>query len=192
MKTRRRRQAEPVRIRPLVGAVAVTATLVAVVSIAPAFAAPERGGSTSTLVPLESAILVQLNAIRVAHGLVALRLNPGLAAAATQHSADMLARGYFSHDSADGTSFSSRLVHYYPEPRYGFWSVGENLEWATGNLDAAAAVSNWMNSPEHRENILRPGWREIGIAALFERDAPGTFGGQAVTLLATDFGVRHS
>jgi uncharacterized protein YkwD len=191
MKTPRRDDAEPVRIRPFAGAIAALATLVAAVSAPPALSAPARGGSASTLVSLESAILVQLNQIRVSHGLVPLRLNTGLTDAATAHSADMLARGYFSHDSADGTPFSSRLVHYYPESPYGVWSVGENLEWATGNVDAAIAVQHWMQSPEHRDNILRPRWREIGIAALRERHAPGAFGGRTVTLLATDFGVRH-
>jgi uncharacterized protein YkwD len=48
----------------------------------------------------------------------------------------------------------------------------------------------WMASPGHRENILTPSWRQIGIAVAFEPDAPGVFGGHSATLVTTDFGVR--
>jgi uncharacterized protein YkwD len=49
----------------------------------------------------------------------------------------------------------------------------------------------WMASPEHRRNILDPTWREIGIAAVHAASAPGTYGGQPVTVITTDFGVRR-
>ncbi|WP_448629287.1 CAP domain-containing protein [Cellulomonas soli] len=39
---------------------------------------------------------------------------------------------------------------------------GENL--ALGYADAAATVTGWMNSPGHRENILRAGYTSIGVA----------------------------
>jgi uncharacterized protein YkwD len=179
-------------MRGLLASAAAVATFVAAVSLAPALAAPQQQrGSTATLVSLESAVLADLNQIRVEHGLVPLTLNARLSAAATQHSADMLAKGYFAHDSADGTSFESRLTHYYAPLSYGYWSVGENLIWSTGSLDAARALELWMQSPEHRANILLPRWREIGIAALHATDAPGTYGDRSVTLVATDFGVRH-
>jgi uncharacterized protein YkwD len=49
----------------------------------------------------------------------------------------------------------------------------------------------WMNSPPHRQNILDPHWREIGIAAVHMSGAPGTFRGMPVTIITTDFGVRR-
>jgi uncharacterized protein YkwD len=180
-----------VKIRDLCAAAGVIAILVAAVPVAPALATPARNGSSSTLGPVESAVLARLNQIRRDHGLVPLRLNARLTAAATHHSAAMLARGFFSHDSAAGVDFSSWIVRYYGPLRYGSWSAGENLVWSPGTLDAARAVEMWMHSAEHRDNILRPRWREIGIAALYSPDAPGTFGDQSVTLIATDFGVRH-
>jgi uncharacterized protein YkwD len=48
-----------------------------------------------------------------------------------------------------------------------------------------------MDSPEHRANILTPRWREIGISAVHVAAAPGTFQGREVTIITTDFGVRH-
>jgi uncharacterized protein YkwD len=48
-----------------------------------------------------------------------------------------------------------------------------------------------MHSPEHRANILKPEWREIGVSAVHLDTAPGTYGGRPVTIVTTDFGVRR-
>ena len=45
--------------------------------------------------------------------------------------------------------------------------IGENLYVGEGPLEAPRlAVSTWLNSDGHRENMLQPGWRVIGIALL--------------------------
>jgi uncharacterized protein YkwD len=49
----------------------------------------------------------------------------------------------------------------------------------------------WMNSPEHRANILTPRWREVGISAVHVLGAPGTYDGRTVTIITTDFGIRR-
>ena len=49
-----------------------------------------------------------------------------------------------------------------------------------------------MKSPGHRENILDPHWREIGMGAASRRSAPGAFEGLDVIVLTADFGVRTS
>ncbi len=102
----------------------------------------------------------------------------------------MLADGYFGHNSADGSAYWKRIERYYPSAHYRSWTVGENLLWNAGSLDARGALALWMASPGHRANILDARWREIGVAALYEPDAPGAFGGNSVTLVATDFGAR--
>ena len=51
------------------------------------------------------------------HGLAPLRLSPALTAAADGHSAQMARLGYFSHNSANGTSFSQRIARFYPAAR---------------------------------------------------------------------------
>jgi hypothetical protein len=48
-----------------------------------------------------------------------------------------------------------------------------------------------MKSPEHRANLLSPTWREVGVSALHVAAAPGAFQGLDVTIVTTDFGVRH-
>jgi uncharacterized protein YkwD len=168
----------------------VVTVLASSTALLPPQALPSGRGATSSLASLQSGVLVGLNQIRLSHGLVPLRLNAALSGAARQHSAEMLADGYFAHSSADGSAFWKRIQRYYPAANYRSWTVGENLLWDGGALDARGALALWMASPEHRANILDARWREIGIAALYEPDAPGAFGGNSVTLVATDFGAR--
>jgi len=80
---------------------------------------------------------------------------------------------------------------FYPAGNYGYWAVGENLYWRTGFPTAGDGMRAWMASPEHRKNILDPSWKQIGIATVVSSDAPGTFDGQGVTVITTDFGNRH-
>ena len=136
-------------------------------------------------------MLQQLNAVRADHGLPAFRSNAKLAAAADSHSREMVDDGYFDHDSFDGTSFSTRIAKWYPLTGYRSWTVGENLLWSSPGIDPAAAVVMWMRSPPHRANILNAGWREIGVGAVRSSSARGYFGGRAVTIITTDFGVRR-
>ncbi len=140
---------------------------------------------------LQSGVLSDLNAIRRAHGLIPLRLSSSLSAAATQHSEEMASVGYFSHNSANGSSFDKRIARYYPMGHAHYWSVGENLLWSSPDVDAAGALNMWMNSPDHRANILNARWRQIGISAVHVNAGPGVFGNSPVTVITTDFGVRH-
>jgi uncharacterized protein YkwD len=61
---------------------------------------------------------------------------------------------------------------------------GENLAWGTGPYASARhIVASWMGSPGHRANLLRPGWRRIGIGAV-----RGTFMGYpGATVVTADF-----
>jgi uncharacterized protein YkwD len=171
-----------------------TLRLVLLVSLVAALAAPSAmtntGQSHVALTSLESGVLVQLNRIRAQHGLAPLRLNNSLTAAAAQHTREMAADGYFSHDSVNGTAFWRRIQRWYGQGNYSSWSVGENLLWSSPGVDPAGALQLWMHSPEHRANILDPQWREIGVAAVHVGSAPGEFGNAPVTIVTTDFGAR--
>ena len=147
--------------------------------------------SRVALTALESGVLRDLNAIRAQHGLVPLHLNAQLTAAAEQHSREMGADGYFQHTSHDGTAFWKRIGRWYGSTGYGYWSVGENLLWSSPDVSPSGAMQLWMNSPEHRANILAPRWREIGVSAVHLASAPGTYDNLPVTIVTTDFGVRH-
>jgi uncharacterized protein YkwD len=149
------------------------------------------GGSHEhqTAIPsLAQRILVALNRVRSEHGLTTLELDPGLTRAATQHTSEMLRDGYFGHDSANGTSFTTRLSAFTTAGSR--WSVAENLLWASGPLDADRAIEVWMASPEHRANILAARWRQVGIAVIHADRAPGYYGDHGATVVTTDFGTR--
>jgi uncharacterized protein YkwD len=143
------------------------------------------GGSLTS-----STLLHDVNALRAAHGLPALRLNADLGAAASQHSREMAADGYFAHESFNGQSFWQRIENWY-RPSRGLFSVGENLLWSSPDVTSKGAIKLWMASPEHRANLLRRTWREVGFAAVHVAAAPGAFRGLEVTILTADFGVRN-
>lgn len=169
----------------LVGSILVLVT----VATAPGNAAP--AGALTHNAGLDHDVLTTLNQIRAAHGLVPLRPDAQLTAAADDHSTEMAVDGYFAHPSADGTVFWRRIQHRYPTRGAKLWSVGENLLWSSGALNASTAFQLWMASPEHRANILDPNWRRVGIASVHATLAPGTYDGLDVTIVTTDFGVRR-
>jgi uncharacterized protein YkwD len=158
---------------------------------------PQRGSAgpksgVSPLTRLGSALLAQVNAYRLDHGLGALRASPALTAAANAHSTQMGRLGYFSHDSANGTSFSSRIATFYSPRGYRSWTVGENLLWASPDVGAARALRLWLGSPPHRANLLSPRWREVGLVAVHSRSAPGVYGNAPTTIVTADFGTRSN
>jgi uncharacterized protein YkwD len=79
--------------------------------------APSSQSSTSRagarLGSLESSLLLDLNQVRAENGLAPLHASPLLAAAASSHTTEMGVDGYFDHSSRDGTSFSTRIEHWY-------------------------------------------------------------------------------
>lgn len=157
----------------------------------PAAAAATSSAPSSQLASLDAGVLLQLNEIRTLHGLTPLTTSPALDASAAEHTQEMGARGYFEHDSANGTAFWKRIEQWYTTTGCDYWSVGENLLWSSPDVDPTQAMRLWMASPEHRRNILDPRWRQVGISAVHFDAAPGTYDGRAVTIITTDFGVRR-
>jgi uncharacterized protein YkwD len=170
--------------RMLVGIIAAVALVVPA-----ATAAPQR--QHAALSPLESGVLVDINAFRRAHRLTPLRLSAKLGVAAREHTIHMAQQGYFAHESADGSLFWKRIQAFYGSSPWRYWSVGENLLWSSPDVSPAKALQMWLASPEHRANLLNPRWREIGVAAVHESAAPGVYNGLDVTIVTTDFGVRY-
>lgn len=169
----------------------VVALLGILLLVAAAPAGASREGRAVRQQGLEAAVVGQLNAVRRAHGLAPLRVSSRLAAASAQHSGEMARVGYFSHDSAGGGAFWARVKRFYPRGGFRYWSVGENLLWYSPDVDAASALRMWMQSPEHRANLLAARWREVGVSAVHVASAPGVYHGGAVTVLTADFGVRR-
>ena len=106
----------------------------------------------------EARLLRDLNRVRAAHGLTPLRYDPRLQRAAREHSHDMLVTQIFEHGA-----FFERMVQF--DVRGSL--TGENLAWGNGSFGTAnGIVRAWLASPEHRANLLRPGFTRIGIGDL--------------------------
>lgn len=146
--------------------------------------------STERLRTLDQQILAALNKTRATHGLRTLAISRDLEQAAVAHSQDMLEEGFFAHDSANGTSFATRVRGFYRPTGYDNWSAGENLLYNTEEMSAEIAVATWLASPSHRKNMLAPEWREVGIASLHASTAGGIYEGAQTWVITMDFGTR--
>jgi len=116
---------------------------------------------------MESSITCLINDERTSNGLQPVAPNSDLHQAALSHSNEMVARSYFDHTSPAGLTFIDRIesTGYMRGART--WVVGENLVWGSGPMSTPQSlVTAWMNSPPHRENLLRPSFRELGVAAV--------------------------
>lgn len=171
----------------------VAAVFLALLFLAPAsVAAPSvESSAAQKQTALANALLHDINAVRRQHGLRPLVTSTRLAMAATQHTREMGAQGYFEHESYDSTPFWKRIERWYPSKRWSWWAVGENLLYSSPDLTADGGLDEWMSSPPHRANLLSRTWREIGISAIHFDSAPGEYGGDPVTIVTADFGARR-
>jgi uncharacterized protein YkwD len=146
--------------------------------------------ATERLHGLDQAILARLNTTRAAHGLRPLRPSQELQNAAVFQSRSMLEGGFFAHESRDGSPFSLRLKRFYSPAGYQSWTTGENLLYKSAEISADEAIRAWLASPRHREVMLDPSWREVGIGSLHAPSAGGSFGGRPTWVITMDFGAR--
>lgn len=140
---------------------------------------PKVLGYAANISPAE--VIRLTNVQRQANGLNALNENSVLDAAALAKGNDMLAKGYWAHFAPDGTSPWSFFLSF----GYKYSYAGENL--ARDFPDASSAVNAWMNSPSHRENILNPNYRDIGIGVV-----EGSLAGVDTTIVVQFFGTPLS
>jgi uncharacterized protein YkwD len=113
-----------------------------------------------------------------------------LARAAGWQADDMTEHDYFSHTQPDGDGLGERLDRANFIPSSDRWRAGENLAAGRGPDGSPAAIVNgWMNSREHRVNLLDPGYTMAGIAA--SRGWPGSaYPDDDSLTIAMDFGWR--
>lgn len=139
-------------------------------------AQPAVLGFASSITP--ERIIELSNKKRMDEGLVPLTINVKLNEAARRKAADMFAFNYWAHVSPSGRS----PWVFFQEVGYKYVYAGENL--ARDFLDSEGAVSAWMNSPTHRDNLLNFHYREIGVAVV-----DGTLNGVETTLVVQLFGT---
>ena len=176
----------PLRLAALV--LAVTAAL-----LAPTASQSARvAGETLANDDLAAGVLHELNRIRLEHGLHPLRPSVSLGRAANVHTRSMAAGGFFAHDAPGGATFRERIRRFYPGAKKAqSWSAGENLLWASPDIDPQRALELWLESPAHRANVLKRDWTEVGVAAAVAASPGGFFGGRRTTLVTVAFAVRR-
>lgn len=86
-----------------------------------------------------------------------LRFNPELNQAAQNKADDMVKNNYWAHNSPGGKTPWTFILG----SGYQFQQAGENL--AYGFDTSASVIQAWMNSPEHRANMLDSNFEEVGF-----------------------------
>ncbi len=104
----------------------------------------------------EEQLLELVNETRSNEGLEPLRWCERCAALARSHSEDMYTDGFFSHVNLDGLDPFERMQ----KAGIGYALAGENLAVAPSVTEAHRGL---MASPDHRANILREDFDEVGI-----------------------------
>ena len=123
-------------------------------------------------------IIELTNQKRAELGLAPLANSPLLNEVAQRKAADMFAFNYWAHVSPSGRDPWS----FFKEVGYKYIYAGENL--ARDFMDSASVVEAWMNSPTHKDNIVNPNYKEIGVAVV-----NGTLNGVETTLVVQVFGT---
>ncbi|MBI2617189.1 hypothetical protein HYW55_03595 [Candidatus Gottesmanbacteria bacterium] len=102
-----------------------------------------------------------------------------LSSAATNKASDMFSYNYWAHISPSGQTPWVFIT----STGYKYIYAGENL---AKDFDYSQdVVDAWMKSPTHRANLLKPEYKEIGVAVV-----NGRLNGQDTTLVVQEFGAR--
>jgi uncharacterized protein YkwD len=104
--------------------------------------------------PYQTPLYNAINADRANNGIGPVAFSPKLSILAGGHSCDMAHANALFHDDLGGL-----MANGYGE----FSALGENVIEAYPGTSAGALEQMWMGSPEHRANILNPGFNVVGI-----------------------------
>lgn len=167
-------------------------TTAAVANLSKSAGSPEAQLNDRTVVDqtkIEQEVHRYINEERTRRGLSRLQHDRELQEIARYHSSDMVKEGYFAHDSPSGETMEERYGKFGYDCRvqmsstryasgaeniaytYAYRTIETNsgrIESYDGNETeiARGLVRSWMNSPGHRENILRPYWESEGIGVI--------------------------
>jgi len=107
-------------------------------------------------------VIMLTNKQRAGLGLGSLQTDADLTRSAQNYVDHLAADGAFSH--TDGSVLAERVVR----AGYRYRFVGENL--AMGQASAGTAVTAWMQSPDHRANMLDPRFTQMGVGVAKRAD----------------------
>jgi uncharacterized protein YkwD len=129
------------------------AALVAVACTVPATAAQAATSADET-----DTVVSLVNQEREEAGCDPVTVDDRLTDAAQDHSQDQADMGKMTHTGSDGSTVGKRVTR----AGYEWRKVAENV--ASGTTSPERAMTLWMNSDAHRENILNCAFENIGVA----------------------------
>jgi uncharacterized protein YkwD len=178
-------------VRLLAACVAVQLVLLALcanASASPACPTDELKPTLENAYDTAMSVVCDINAARTDHGLKPLRWDWRLWVAAQRMANDMAARRYASHVTPEGQTLANRVAPTGYIPPTPTWLLAENLGWGTSVLSTPLSiVIGWIQSPEHRENMLDPQLEDIGVGI---QEGAISENGQVGTIYVADFGMR--
>lgn len=140
-------------------------------------------GAVSVKHPVDRSVINVANVLhltnedRVKAGLQGLNESKYLDSLAQSRASDEATHENFSHiDSHGKRAYEEVNISIYP-----YKDFGENL--AIMFMDAQSEEAAFMQSPEHRDNILNPSYKDIGIAV-----EEGKYGNATTTYVTIEFG----
>jgi len=142
---------------------------------------------------LERRVVAEVNKVRAGAGLSILRTIPKLREASRAHGRDMAQRRYFAHVSPTGSTPLDRFKRLGVRCRPLLSSgplTGENLfasdrvasyqsvgggpmkphRWHTIPSLVSQMVNGWLDSPDHRDNLLEEEWSAHGIGVVISAE----------------------
>lgn len=121
--------------------------------------------SQAKTVPVDQSPVIDLNAVyelvnaeRTKVGLPSMARNVKLDATAQIKCDDMAKYSYFGHDSPNGQTYKNIMRN------NALWYDASAENIAYGFTNANGVVVGWMNSPTHKENIMRTNLTDVGYA----------------------------
>lgn len=106
---------------------------------------------------IRAEMLARVNAVRRSAGLRPLLPNAELDQAAQEHARDLLIRGYYRHQSPEGSQPGDRAR----SAGYPTFDVAENLH--EDRYSVEQTLDDWLHSSGHRRNLLDPHCTDLGL-----------------------------
>ncbi|NUP81338.1 MAG: CAP domain-containing protein [Nonomuraea sp.] len=123
------------------------------------------GEGVKVIPGLAARVVALTNIARAEHGCGPLRVDSRLGRSARQHSLEMARTGQLAHNSPNGASPWDRM------DRAGYhWGAAENI--GNGYSTPEQAVRGWLDSRDHRRNILDCTLKAIGVGVASGTNGP--------------------
>lgn len=132
-------------------------------------AAPPPSPNEATFAAVERAVFTEVNRLREAEGVGALSRSAALDRAAREHSEELAERRLLDHSSTDAARRTPGLR--VSAVGVAWTSVAENLAAMSGTAASVAAQTGtlWLNSPDHRSNMLSARFTHSGVGVAVDR-----------------------